>query len=76
MATLGVAGQVTLPLWAVAVVGHAWLGDSPPVRWLVREVLWPPLGDTGASVALGLLVAVALLRLGVALVDRGHRLRA
>lgn len=76
VATVAAAGRVTLPLWLVAVVGHAWLGDSPPVRWLVREVLWPPLGTTGASVALGVLVAAGLLRLGTALTDRGLDLRA
>ena len=70
------AGRVTLPLWAVAVVADAWLVDTRPVRWLLREVLWPPLGDTGAAVALGLLTGVALVRLGTALVDRGWTLRA
>lgn len=76
VATLALAGRVTLPLWLLAVVGHAWFGDSPPVRWLVREVLWPPLGDPWAPLALGVLVAVGLVRLGGALVDRGLHLRA
>ncbi len=76
VATVAVAGRVTLPLWLLAVVGTVWFGDTPPVRWFVREVLWPPLGDTGASVALGLLVAAGLVRLGSTLVDRGWQLRA
>lgn len=76
VATLAVAGRVTLPLWCLAVVGHAWLGGSPPLRWIVREVLYPPLGSTGAAAAFGLLVAAALLRLGAVLSDRGHDLRA
>lgn len=76
VATLAVAGRVTLPLWILAVVGTVWFGDTPPVRWFVREVLWPPLGDTGASVALGLLVGAGLIRLGGAMVDRGWQLRA
>ena len=76
VATLAVAGRVTLPLWAVAVVADAWLLDTRPVRWLLREVLWPPLGDTGAAVALGLLVGLVLVRLGTTLADRGWHLRA
>lgn len=76
VATLAAGGRVTLPLWLLAVVGAAWFGESPPVRWFVREVLWPPLGDTGASLALGLLVGAGLLRLGTAMVDRGWQLRA
>lgn len=76
VATLAAGGRVTLPLWLLVVVGSAWFGGSPPVRWLVREVLWPPLGDTGASLALGLLVGAGLLRLGAAMVDRGWQLRA
>lgn len=76
VATLAVAGTVTLPLWGLAVVADAWLVDTRPVRWLLREVLWPPLGDTGAAIALGLLVGGGLVRLGTAMVDRGWRLRA
>lgn len=76
VATLAVAGRVTLPLWLVAVTADAWFADTRPVRWLLREVLWPPLGDTGAAIALGLLVGVGLVRLGTALVDRGWTLRA
>lgn len=76
VATVAVAGRVTLPLWMLAVVGTVWFGDTPPVRWFVREVLWPPLGDAGASVALGLLVGAGLVRLGGAMADRGWHLRA
>lgn len=76
VAPLALAGQVTLPLWLVAVVADAWFLDTPPVRWLLREVLWPPLGATGAALALGALVGLALVRLGLALTDRGLTLRA
>lgn len=76
VATLAAAGRVTLPLWLVAVVAQAWFGAAPPLRWFVREVLWPPLGDTGASLALGLLAAAGVVRAGTAMVDRGWTLRA
>ncbi len=76
VAPLAVAGRVTLPLWMVAVVVDAWFLDTRPVRWLLREVLWPPLGETGAAITLGLLVGLALVRLGTALADRGLHLRA
>lgn len=76
VATLAVAGRVTLPLWLLAVVAERWFGGTAPVRWVVRELLWPPLGDTWAPVAFGLLVAAGLLHLGGVLVDRGHELRA
>lgn len=76
VATLAVAGRVTLPLWVVAVVLDAWVVDSRPVRWFLREVLWPPLGETGAAIALGVLSGLGLVRLGTALVDRGWQLRA
>lgn len=76
VATLAVAGRTTLPLWVLAVLAVRWFGGTPPVRWLLREVLWPPLGDTGAVVALGLLLGTALVRTGAALTDRGRDLRA
>ncbi len=76
VAPLAVAGRVTLPLWLVAVVADAWFLDTRPVRWLLREVLWPPLGATGAALALGALVGLALVRLGTAMADRGLHLRA
>lgn len=76
VATLATAGRVTLPLWVVAVVLDAWFLDTRPVRWLLREVLWPPLGETGAAIALGLLTGAALVRLGLTITDRGWTLRA
>lgn len=76
VAALAVAGQVTLPLWLLAVVGERWLGDAAPVRWLLRHVLWPPFGDRWAALVLGVLVAAGLVRLGGVLVDRGWQLRA
>lgn len=76
VATLATAGRVTLPLWGAAVVLDAWFLDTRPVRWLLREVLWPPLGATGAAIALGLLVGAGLVRLGTTLADRDLPLRA
>lgn len=76
VAHLAVAGRTTLPLWIAAVLAVDWFGGTPPVRWLLREVLWPPLGDTGAVVGLGLLLGVGLVRAGGALTDRGWDLRA
>jgi len=76
VATLAVAGRVTLPLWAVAVLAARWVVTSPPVGWLSDVLLVPPLGRTGASVALGVLAALGLLRLGGALADRDVNLRA
>jgi predicted acyltransferase len=76
VAVLAAAGRVTLPLWVLAVLAEAWLTDTAPVRWLLRAVLWPPLGDTGAAIALGLLLGAGLLRLGGALADRDWVLRA
>lgn len=76
VATLATAGRVTLPLWLVAVVTDRWFAGTAPVRWLVREVLWPPLGDVGGAVAFGILAAAAVLRLGITLVDRGWTARA
>lgn len=76
VATLAVAGRVALPLWLAAAVLDAWVLATAPVQWLLRRVLWPPLGDDGAVLALALLVGAGLVRLGALLVDRGLALRA